>query len=177
MHGVYHQFFQDHLSLRGGGISWGHWASRDFVRWTSLPVAIWPDQWYDGNAIFTGSATLDESGNPVITYPGMCSCPQGKKGQPRPLCPGGAAAQQACRGGAAYSQAIPSNRSDPLLKNWSKPMTNPIVNNTGDDPATAWKTAYGEWRFIGNGGRSMPLFTAKELRGPWTIVGDVANLT
>ena len=66
MHGVYHQFFQDHLSLKGGGISWGHWASRDFVRWTSLPVAIWPDQWYDGNAIFTGSATLDESGKECI---------------------------------------------------------------------------------------------------------------
>ena len=47
----------------------------------------------------------------------------------------------------------------------------------GDDPSTAWKTPYGEWRFIGNGGRTMPLFTAKELRGPWTIVGDVANLT
>ena len=68
----------------------------------------------------------------MITYPGMCGCPQSKgKGQPPPPCPGGDAAHQACRSGAAYSQAIPSNRSDPLLKNWSKPLTNPIVNNTG----------------------------------------------
>jgi hypothetical protein len=28
------------------------------------------DQWYDGQAIFTGSATLDEHDNPVIT----CEC-------------------------------------------------------------------------------------------------------
>ena len=170
---MYHQFFQDHFA----GISWGHWASRDFVKWTSLPVAIWHDQWYDGGAIFTGSATLDEHDNPVITYPGMCGCPQAKRGQPKPPCPGGAAAERACRSGATYNQAVPSNRSDPLLKNWSKPLTNPILNNTGDDPSTAWRTPFGEWRFIGNGGRSMPLFAARELRGPWAVVGDVANLT
>jgi hypothetical protein len=177
---------QDHLQLGGtGGISWGHWASRDFVvrfrvsdgmlppqsswplalthlslrpclraflqKWTSLPVAIWADQWYDGHAIFTGSATLDEHDNPIITYPGMCGCPpKPKGGGPAPQCD--ARVKAACRSGAAYSQAIPSNRSDPLLKNWSKPEYNPILNGTGDDPSTAWKTQYGEWRFIGNGG-------------------------
>ena len=80
----------------------------------------------------------------------MCGCPPSKKGQPKPPCD--PRAQHACRSGAAYSQAVPSNRSDPLLKNWSKPEYNPIVNSTGDDPSTAWKTPYGEWRFIGNGG-------------------------
>ena len=84
---------------------------------------------YDGNAIFTGSATLDEHNNPVITYPGMCGCPQAKHGQPKPPC--NPAAAVACRSGATYNQAIPSNRSDPLLKNWTKPLTNPILNNTG----------------------------------------------
>ena len=31
-----------------------------------------------------------------------------------------------------------------------KPFTNPVVNATGDDPSTAWKTKDGEWRLIGN---------------------------
>eukprot|EP01052_Picozoa_sp_SAG31_P021454 SAG31_NODE_1660_length_7599_cov_3.194800_9_plen_211_part_00 len=30
-------------------------------------------------------------------------------------------------------------------------MANPIVNNTGLDPSSAWQTKHGEWRFIGNG--------------------------
>ena len=62
-HDMYHVFFQDHLSLPGGsGPVWGHWASRDLAHWTPLPVAIWNDQWYDSNAIFSGSATIDEQG-------------------------------------------------------------------------------------------------------------------
>jgi hypothetical protein len=32
-------------------------------------------QWYDSNAIFSGSATIDEAGDPVITYPGLCPPP------------------------------------------------------------------------------------------------------
>ena len=62
MHGMYHQFSKTTL-VCGEGASLGALGVSRFVRWTSLPVAIWPDQWYDGNAIFTGSATLDENGN------------------------------------------------------------------------------------------------------------------
>jgi hypothetical protein len=88
------------------------------------PVAIWVDQWYDGNAIFTGSATLDEHDNPIITYPGMCGYPRSKtKSQPAPPCRGGAGAEVACRSGATYNHAVPSNRSDVLLKNWSMSWT------------------------------------------------------
>ena len=32
------------------------------------------------------------------------------------------------------------------------PFHNPILNQTGDDPSTAWRTAHGEWRLIGNAG-------------------------
>jgi hypothetical protein len=51
---------------------------------------------------------------------------------------------------ADYAIAVPSNRSDPLYLNWSKPEFNPIINGTSDDPSTAWQTEHGEWRLIGN---------------------------
>ena len=40
-------------------------ASRDFIHWTQLPVAIWNDKWYDSVAIFSGSTTIVD-GKPVI---------------------------------------------------------------------------------------------------------------
>ena len=44
---------------------WGHWVSRDFVKWARLPVSIWNDKWYDSVAIFSGSTTIVD-GKPVI---------------------------------------------------------------------------------------------------------------
>jgi len=56
-----------------------------------------------------------------------------------------------CKTGFAYALVVPSNLSDPLYTNWTKPSYNPIVNNTGLDPSGAWLTAAKEFRFIGNG--------------------------
>lgn len=181
-HDMYHVFFQDHLSQPGGsGPVWGHWASRDFVRWTTLPVAIWNDQWYDSNAIFSGSATFDEAGDPIITYPGLCPPPPGSPGHPKkPGVPPNPLAHVGCETGTTYAQAIPADRDgDPFLTNWTKPHYNPIVNRTSDDPSSAWKTGSGEWRFLGNGlGRGeCPIFAAPKLSGPWTAVGSVANFS
>merc|ERR1712176_215053 len=41
-----------------------------------------------------------------------------------------------------------SDESDPLATNWTKEeyAVNPIVNGTGRDPSTAWKTPAGEWQ-------------------------------
>lgn len=113
-HDMYHVFFQDHLSLpSGSGPVWGHWASRDFTKWTPLPVAIWNDHWYDSNAIFSGSATFDDAGDPVITYPGLCPPPPGSPGtKGKPPKPG---AHAGCETGTTYNIAIPANRSDPFL--------------------------------------------------------------
>ncbi len=82
----------------------------------------------------------------MIVYPGKCRT---KPGTPvADGChPGGG-------GGFTYAVALPANDSDPFLTNWTKPSYNPIVNQTGDDPSTAWKTPDGEWRLIGNQGCS-----------------------
>jgi hypothetical protein len=57
-----------------------------------------------------------------------------------------------CPTSFTYDVVVPADPSDPLLTNWTKPSYNPIVNGTGDDPSTAWKTPSGEWRLIGNQG-------------------------
>lgn len=59
-----------------------------------------------------------------------------------------------------YVLVVPEDPTDKLYTNWSKtgsiggtPIANPVVNNTGDDPSTAWKLngdEHAEWRIIGN---------------------------
>jgi len=131
VHGMYHVFFQDHLAIPpGGGPVWAHVCSRDLVHWARLPVALWNDEAYDSQAIFTGSATvfLDQI---VQVYPGICT----KDVWPE------------CETGTTLALALPANRSDPFLTNWTKPFElNPIANNTQRDPTSAWRTAHGEWR-------------------------------
>ena len=57
-----------------------------------------------------------------------------------------------CRYGYTFGMAVPSNISDPFLRNWSKSDLNPIVNDTFDDPSSAWTTSSGELRWIANCG-------------------------
>ena len=57
-----------------------------------------------------------------------------------------------CKYGYTFGVAFPSNYSDPFLTNWSKSALNPIVNDTFDDPSTAWQTSTGELRWIANCG-------------------------
>ena len=59
-----------------------------------------------------------------------------------------------------YVLVVPEDPSDKLYTNWTKtgsingkPFVNPVLNNTGDDPSTAWKLngdENAEWRIIGN---------------------------
>ena len=130
VHGVYHLHYQNHVGCRGGR-TYGHAVSRDFVHWAHMPVSIWNDHPYDEHAIYTGSATVVD-GRVVQVYPGLCY-PQFSDN---------------CPGGTNLAIAVPANVTDPLQTNWTKDAfaTNPIVNNTGRDPSTAWQTPAGEWR-------------------------------
>ena len=151
VHGVYHLFYQDHLwgpmpddvpTGREGPV-WGHAVSRDMAHWAHVPVGLWNgDGWYDMHGIFTGSATIvEELGGPVLTFPGVCDVyPPGSAGA---YVPG-------CKFGYAFGVAVPANRSDPLLREWRERGS--IVNDTFDDPSTAWKTPSGDWRMIGHCG-------------------------
>ncbi|VAI41553.1 unnamed protein product [Triticum turgidum subsp. durum] len=68
--GWYHLFYQYNpdSAIWGNKIAWGHAASRDLVRWRHLPVAMSPDQWYDINGVWSGSATVLPDGRIVMTY-------------------------------------------------------------------------------------------------------------
>jgi sucrose-6-phosphate hydrolase SacC (GH32 family) len=175
VHGMYHLMYQDHVcEAPGHGPDIGHVVSRDMIHWAHLPVSIWNDKPYDREAIFTGSATVVD-GKPFIVYPGLCQ-------------KGGDFA--GCTTGTNYAQAVPADASDPLYTNWTKDRAmpgmpaidiaaNPIVNGTSDDPSTAWRTAHGEWRLIGNAKAAgqvkdgvAPIFAAAEFTGEWKLVGD-----
>lgn len=43
-------------------------ASRDLARWRRLAPALRPDQWYDADGVFSGSATLLPDGTPLLLY-------------------------------------------------------------------------------------------------------------
>jgi len=166
-HGIYHLFFQDHLAEPAGGGAgpvYGHAASRDLAHWTRLPVAIWNDEEYDSQAIYTGSATVVD-GEIYQLYPSMCRKQQW---------PNGSATGYGwpdCETGGGLSLAIPANRSDPFLTHWSKDIPgsqNPIANNTQRDPTSAWKTPSGEWRI---NTYNSTLFGSKDFK-TWYEIGQ-----
>lgn len=65
----YHLFYQHNpnSSLEAGTAHWGHAKSTDLYHWEHLPIAMYPDQWYDANGVFSGSA-LVENGTMYIFY-------------------------------------------------------------------------------------------------------------
>uniref|UniRef100_A0A453QAT6 Glycosyl hydrolase family 32 N-terminal domain-containing protein n=1 Tax=Aegilops tauschii subsp. strangulata TaxID=200361 RepID=A0A453QAT6_AEGTS len=81
-----------------------------------------PDQWYDINGVWTGSATVLPDGSLVMLYTGSTN----------------ASVQVQCL-------AVPADPNDSLLRNWTKYEANPILvppPGIGDkdfrDPTTAW---------------------------------------
>eukprot|EP01050_Picozoa_sp_SAG11_P031912 SAG11_NODE_10121_length_853_cov_1.440318_1_plen_213_part_10 len=137
--------------------------STDLAHWVRLGVALWNDHWYDRRAVFTGSVTVVGS-VPHIIYPGLCD----------PKTPAICTSS-----GATYALARPANLTDPLLQTWTKLSTNPILNGTADDPTTAWMTASGGFRLLGNSGAAgqksksfAPVFGAPSITGPWKLIGD-----
>ena len=181
VHKLYHNFYQIHVAEDQGGAgdgpNWGHWISSDFVHWAQLPVAIWNDRYFDNSAIFSGSTTI-VNGRPVIMYPGRCKT----GGEGTPVCNDG-------NGGFTFALAVPTNGSDPTYTQWSKegsiggqPFTNPVLNFTGDDPSTAWRTKDGEWRLIGNtrcsqeGGTGGNAIFGSADFAAWYLVGCITTM-
>jgi beta-fructofuranosidase len=69
--GQYHLFFQYHpYSKKWGPMHWGHCVSRDFIKWEYLPCAMAPDESYDKEGCFSGSA-IEADGEHVLIYTGV----------------------------------------------------------------------------------------------------------
>lgn len=70
--GDYHLFYQYHpYSTHWGPMHWGHVKSHDFIKWERLPVAIAPDQKYDGFGCFSGGAIELPDGQQLLMYTGV----------------------------------------------------------------------------------------------------------
>ncbi|WP_100010194.1 glycoside hydrolase family 32 protein [Lentibacillus sediminis] len=59
--GKYHFFYQWNPFETAHGVKfWGHYVSDNLVYWEEAPVALAPDQWYDRNGCYSGSAVVHE---------------------------------------------------------------------------------------------------------------------
>lgn len=64
----YHIFYQYYpYDSKWGPMHWGHAVSDDLVTWKNLPIAFAPDQEYDANGVFSGTAYV-ENDLLYITY-------------------------------------------------------------------------------------------------------------
>ena len=74
--GKYHLFYQYYpYSTRWGLMHWGHAVSTDLLHWTFCPAALAPDQVYDKDGCFSGSAVTLPDGRQLLMYTGV-SCDQ-----------------------------------------------------------------------------------------------------
>ncbi|KAJ6805762.1 invertase 2 [Iris pallida] len=132
--GWYHLFYQYNPdNAYWGNITWGHSVSRDLVNWLDLPLAMVRDHWYDIQGVLTGSATFLPDGQIIMLYTGNTDV----------------LAQVQCL-------AVPADLSDPLLLNWVKSESNPVLLPPPGiglkdfrDPTTAWfNPSDSTWHFL-----------------------------
>ncbi len=68
----YHLFYQYHpYDAHWGPMHWGHATSSDLLHWEFLPAALAPDEYYDKDGVFSGSAITLEDGRHLLMYTGV----------------------------------------------------------------------------------------------------------
>lgn len=68
----YHMFYQYHpYDSHWGPMHWGHAVSDDLLRWEYLPAALAPDEYYDKDGCFSGSAITLPDGRHLLMYTGV----------------------------------------------------------------------------------------------------------
>ena len=71
-HGKYHMFYQYHpYESKWGPMHWGHAVSDDLLHWEYLPAALAPDEAYDRDGCFSGSALTLPDGRHLLMYTGV----------------------------------------------------------------------------------------------------------
>ncbi len=70
--GKYHMFYQYHpYDSHWGPMHWGHAVSEDLLHWEYLPAALAPDEIYDRDGCFSGSALTLPDGRQLLMYTGV----------------------------------------------------------------------------------------------------------
>ena len=70
--GKYHMFYQYYpYDSHWGPMHWGHAVSEDLLHWEYLPAALAPDEAYDRDGCFSGSAVTMDDGRQLLMYTGV----------------------------------------------------------------------------------------------------------
>lgn len=70
--GQYHLFYQYYpYESKWGPMHWGHAVSDDLLHWEYLPAALAPDEAYDRDGCFSGSAVVLPDGQQLLMYTGV----------------------------------------------------------------------------------------------------------
>lgn len=70
--GKYHMFYQYYpYESKWGPMHWGHAVSEDLLHWEYLPAALAPDELYDRDGCFSGSAITLPDGRQLLMYTGV----------------------------------------------------------------------------------------------------------
>ncbi len=70
--GQYHMFYQYYpYDCHWGPMHWGHAISKDLLHWEYLPAALAPDEIYDRDGCFSGSAVELPDGRQLLMYTGV----------------------------------------------------------------------------------------------------------
>ncbi len=76
--GKYHMFYQYYpYETKWGPMHWGHAVSEDLLHWSYLPAALAPDEAYDRDGCFSGSAVTLPDGRQMLMYTGVVREHQG----------------------------------------------------------------------------------------------------
>ncbi|WP_249869095.1 glycoside hydrolase family 32 protein [Oceanobacillus saliphilus] len=77
--GQYHMFYQwNPFRTEHGAKFWGHVVSNDLVHWQDAEMALAPDQWYDKNGCYSGSAVVFQE-KLYVFYTGNVKNEQGNR--------------------------------------------------------------------------------------------------
>ncbi len=70
--GEYHLFYQyNPYDTVWDTMHWGHAVSSDLLRWRYLPTALAPNEWYDSDGCWSGSAVEMPDGRQLLMYTGI----------------------------------------------------------------------------------------------------------
>ena len=70
--GEYHLFYQyNPYDIVWDDMHWGHAVSRDLLHWRYLPAALAPENWYEADGCWSGSAIETDDGKHLLLYTGI----------------------------------------------------------------------------------------------------------